>query len=213
MNVKFGVRERFALSLGYLDRHEPEGVYLQSLDGSDTVVKPIFSSQDIHTGSIRANMDLWFSYFRYSLQTTFFPATIPHAAYTTNLALYSDLKQRIQSAMGLYYENEIAEGNLRMSFGARVRYMNALSPSLTYDPFSDYYVYRGLNAQGHAALNDARLTQPKYIFDIIVSTVIDQRATVNASFLNILGTPYYNVALYPRGGFQFRLDVTWAFLD
>ncbi len=213
MNVKFGARERFALALGYLDRHEPEGVLLQSLDGSDTLVKPVFSSQDIHTTSIRANMDLWFSYFRYSLQTTFFPTTVPLSQYITNPALQSNLTQRIQSATGLYYENEIAEGNLRMSFGVRARYMNTLSPSLTYDPFSDFYVYRGLNAVGQAAVNDSRLTTPKYIFDILVSTVIDQRATVNASFLNIAGATYYNVALYPRGTFQFRLDVTWAFLD
>ncbi len=213
MNVKFGVRERFALSIGYLDRHEPEGVYLKSLDGSDTNVAPAFSSADIHSGSIRENMDLWFSYFRYSLQTTFFPATVPLSQYSTNPALQSNLNQRIQSATGLYYENEIAEGNLRMSFGLRARYMSTLSPSLTYDPFSDYYIYRGLDARGLQAINDARLVQPKYILDILISTVIDQRATVNASFLNLLGTPYYNVGIYPRGGFQFRLDVTWAFLD
>jgi hypothetical protein len=115
--------------------------------------------------------------------------------------------------MGLYYENEIAEGNLRMSFGVRMRYMNTLSPSLTYDPFSDYYVYRGLDPRGQAVLIDSRLTQPKYILDILVSTVVDQRATLNVSFLNLLSTPYYNVGIYPRGGFQFRLDVTWAFLD
>jgi hypothetical protein len=213
MNVPFGKRERFTLSLGYLDRHEPEGVFLQSLDGSDTNVKPVFSSKDIHTNSIRANMDLWFSYFRYSLQTTFFPTTVPLSQYTTNGALISNLSQRIQSSTGLYYENEIAEGNLRMSLGARVRYMNTLSPSLTYDPFSDYYVYRGLDSRGQTSLNDSRLIQPKYILDILVSTVIDQRATLNVSFLNILSTPYYNVGIYPRGGFQFRLDVTWAFLD
>ncbi len=212
MNVKFGIRERLALSLGYLDRHEPEGVFLQAISG-DSVFKPMFSSADIHTGSIRGNLDLWFSYFRYSLQTTFFPATVPLSQYTTNSALLSDLKQRIQSTMGLYYENEIAEGNLRMSFGTRIRYMSSLSPSLTYDPFSDYYVYRGLDARGQQTLNDSRLTSPKYIWDILVSTVIDQRATVNFSFLNILSTPYYNVGIYPRGGFQFRLDVTWAFLD
>ncbi len=213
MNVPFGKRERFALSLGYLDRHEPEGVYLQSLDGSDTNVKPVFSSKDIHTSSIRANMDLWFSYFRYQLYTIFFPSTSPISSYTSNPVLSSDLKQRIQSSMGLYYEDEIAEGNLRMSFGARVRYMNMLSPSLTYDPFSDYYIYRGLDARRQAVLNDSRLTKPKYILDLLVSTVIDQRATVNISFLNILSTPYYNVGIYPRGGFQFRVDVTWAFLD
>lgn len=212
MNVPFGNRERFALSLGYLDRHEPEGVYLQSILG-DSVVTPAFSSKDIHTNSIRANMDLWFSYFRYQLYTTFFPTTTPISSYTSNPVLSSDLKQRIQSSMGLYYENEIAEGNLRMGFGARVRYMNLLSPSLTYDPFSDYYVYRGLPARGQAVLIDSRLTTPKYILDLLVSTVIDQRATVNISFLNILSTPYYNVGIYPRGGFQFRVDVTWAFLD
>jgi len=212
MNVKFGVRERFMLSLGYLDRHEPEGVLLKPSNG-DSVLVPIFSSTDIHSGSIRANMDLCFWYLRYLLQTTFFPSTVPLSAYTTNPALRSDLSQRIQSATGLYYEDEIAEGNLRLSIGARVRYMNMLSPSLTYDPFSDYYIYRGLNSRGQEALTDARLTQPKYIFDIIGSFTIDQRATVNLSLLNILSTPYYNVAIYPRGGFQFRLDVTWAFLD
>lgn len=217
MNVRFGGRERFALSLGYLDRHEPEGVYLQLLDSTDNNVIPVFSSKDIHTRSIRANMDLWFSYFRYQLYTTFFPSTSPLSSYTSNSVLASDLKQRIQSSMGLYYENEIAEGNLRISAGARVRYMNILSPSLTYDQFSDYYVYRGLpsraDSAGFSLLKDQRLTQPKYIFDILISTVIDQRATVNASFLNILSTPYYNVGLYPRSGFQFKLDVTWAFLD
>ena len=116
--------------------------------------------------------------------------------------------------MGIYYENEIAEGNLRISVGARVRYMSSLTPSLTYDPYSDYYVYRGLPERSdHTLLNDPRLTQPKYILDILASTTVDQRATVNFSFLNILGTPYYNVGIYPRGSFQFRLDVTWAFLD
>jgi len=215
MNVPFGGRERFSLAVGYLDRHEPEGVYLQSHSG-DSIVKPVFSSTDIHSGSIRANMDLWFSYFRYQLYTTFFPGTVPLAPYTTNPALTSNLNQRIQTSTGIYYENEIAEGNLRMSFGLRVRYMNTLAPSLTYDPFSDYYVYRGLPVRADATnsqLNDPRLFQPKYIFDILVSTTIDQRATVNASFLNLLGTPYYNVGIYPRGSFQFRLDVTWAFLD
>lgn len=213
ISARFGARERFALSIEYLDRHEPEGVYLQSVDGSDSNVTPVFSSTDIHSTSIRANMDVWFSTFRYSLQTIFFPATIPLANYTTNASLRSDLSQRIQSAMGLYYEDEIAEGNLRMSIGPRVRYMNTLSPSLTYDPFSDYYIYRGLPRRGDTVLNDSRLTQPKFIFDLLVSTTIDQRATVNASFLNVLSTPYYNVGIYPRSGFQFRLDVTWAFLD
>jgi hypothetical protein len=216
LNVPFGAREKFSLALGYLDRHEPEGVILQPLSG-DSVVRPIFSSTDLHTGSIRANMDVWFSYFRYQLYTTFFPSTIPKSSYTSYTFLQSNLNQRIQSSTGIYYENEIAEGNLRMSFGVRVRYMNTLSPSLTYDPFSDYYVYRGREARidtsSHTLLNDPRLTQPKYILDILVSTTVDQRATVNLSFLNILGTPYYNVAIYPRGGFQFRLDVTWAFLD
>ena len=212
MNVPFGGRERLSLALGYLDRHEPEGVSLQSVSG-DSIVTPMFSSADIHTRGIRANMDLWFSYFRYSLQTTFFPATVPLAEYTTNPVLRSDLSQRIQSAMGLFYENEIAEGNLRISAGLRVRYMNMLSPSLTYDQFSDYYLYRGLEPRGTGVLDDPRLTQPKYIFDVLISTVIDQRATVNASFLNLTSTPYYNVGIYPRGGFQFKLDVTWAFLD
>ena len=213
MNVKFGARERFALAVGYLDRHEPEGVFLQSVDGSDTVVKPVFSSQDIHSSSIRANMDMWFSYFRYSLQATFFPTTVPLSQYIVNPALQSNLTKRIQSATGFYYENEIAEGNLRVSLGIRARYMNTLSPSLTYDPFSDYYIYRGLNARGQAALNDSRLTAATTIFDFIASGTIDQRATVNISLLNLLGTPYYNVAIYPRDGFVFRLDVTWAFLD
>ncbi|MEP7234881.1 MAG: hypothetical protein ABI778_06255, partial [Ignavibacteriota bacterium] len=213
MNVKFGSRERFALALGYLDRHEPEGVYLQSLDGSDSVVIPVFSALDLHTSSVRGNMDLWFSTFRYSLQSTFFPLTTPLSQYITNAALRSDLSARIQSAMGLYYEDEIAEGNLRLSIGGRMRYMNLLTPSLSYDPFSDQYIYRGLAAQGEGALHDVRLGVPKYIFDLLVSTTIDQRATVNISLLNILGTPYYNVGIYARGGFQFRLDVTWAFLD
>jgi len=216
LSVPFGTREKFALAVGYLDRHEPEGVYLQPVSG-DSVVRPAFSSADIHSGSIRANMDVWFWYLRYQLYTTFFPGTIPQSMYTSIPALQSNLNQRIQSSTGLYFENEIAEGNLRLSAGVRLRYMNTLSPSLTYDPFSDYYVYRGREARidttSYTLLGDARLTQPKYILDILISTTIDQRATLNVSFLNVLGTPYYNVAIYPRGGFQFRLDVTWAFLD
>jgi hypothetical protein len=216
MNVPFGSRGRFSLAVGYLDRHEPEGVYLQPVSG-DSIVKPVFSSADIHSGSIRANMDLWFSYFRYQLYTTFFPGTVPLSNYTTNSVLQSNLNQRVQASTGIFYENEILEGNLRISLGGRMRYMNTLAPSLTYDPFSDYYVYRGLPARqdsaGFSAVTDPRLTQPKYLFDVLVSTTIDQRATLNISFLNILGTPYYAVGIYPRGSFQFRLDVTWAFLD
>ena len=212
LNVPLGKREMLSLNFGYLDRHEPEGVFLRPVSG-DSIFIPQFSSRDLHTSSIRGNLDLWFSYFRYSLQALYFPKTIPNVSYTSNNVLKSDLKNRIQSSMGFYYENEIAEGNLRISVGSRVRYMSFLSPSLSYDPYSDYYIYNGLPERGGSALNDSRLSTPKYILDILVSSVIDQRATVNVSLLNILSTSYYNVGIYPRGGFQFRLDVTWAFLD
>ena len=124
------------------------------------------------------------------------------------------MELRFFGSSGIYYENEIAEGNLRMSAGARLRYLNRLAPTLSFDEFADYFVYRGLSTDRKGnALNDPRVDQPKYIFDVLVSMEIDRRAQVNMSFLNILSAPMYNVELYPRDGFKWRIDVTWAFLD
>ncbi|MEI8133447.1 MAG: hypothetical protein WCH46_00045 [bacterium] len=212
MNIPFGRREKFSLSLGYLDRHEPEGIVVDP-GANDSYFFTKFSSLDLHSGSISANMDLWFSYFRYQLYTTYFPSTSPISTYTTNPALRSDLTKRIISSTGLFWENEVSEGNLRISAGIRLRYANSTSPTLSYDPFSDSYFYRGLERSGNLPLIDSRLHNPTYLFDVLVSTTVDQRATLNISFLNILSAPYYNVAIYPRSGFQVRLDVTWAFLD
>lgn len=133
--------------------------------------------------------------------------------YTNLDALRADITSRISGATGIFYESELAEGNLRLSFGLRLRYYNHISPALSYDPASDYYVYQGAPRLGTGAFNDSRLTAPKYPIDILASALIDQRAQVNVSFLNLLGQTYYNTAIYPRNGFTFRIDVTWAFLD
>jgi hypothetical protein len=145
---------------------------------------------------------------------TYYPGAIPVSRFTNRDAADVPLSLRFFGWSGLFYENEIAEGNLRMSAGARLRYLDRLSPTLSYDTFSDYYHYRGLPTDSSGkVLQDQRIQQPKGIIDILVSMEIDRRAQVNMSFLNILSTPLYNVQTYPRPGFQWKIDVTWAFLD
>ena len=98
-----------------------------------------------------------------------------------------------------------------------MRFYSRLNPQLTYDPASDYYVYRGYAPMVMdsvvGALNDSRINTPKYLLDFVLSMEIDRRAQISTEFLNILSAPYYNVSIYPRPGFHWRLDVTWAFLD
>jgi hypothetical protein len=120
----------------------------------------------------------------------------------------------------MYYEEELGEGNLRLSAGARLRFVNRLEPELTYDRASDYFWYRGLSAYGDESLPstwspipDARLSTPKGMLDLLLSAEVDQRAQIGLSFLNLLGAPFYTVAVYPYSGFHWRLNVTWAFLD
>src|SRR5438552_6059379 len=144
-----------------------------------------------------------------------FESSVTHFPTTSNrIGADTNLSQRLFGSLGLYYENEIGEGNLRLSFGARYRYLNPLDPALTYDPISDYYLFRG-NARTTTGVQipGNRLHTPQGMLDILLATEIDRRAQINMSFLNILSAPYYNVQIYPRAGFQWRIDVTWAFLD
>lgn len=205
-------RDSLALHVGILDRNEPEGIVYDMID--DTTERPRFSDQNVHSQSALLKLDAYFSWFRWSTSLTYFPGAIPVSRFTDNASANVPLNLRFFGWTGLFYENEIAEGNLRMSAGARLRYLDRLSPTLSYDPFADYYHYRGLATDSSgAALRDPRLQQPKGIIDILVSMEIDRRAQVNMSFLNILSTPLYHVQTYPRPGFQWRIDVTWAFLD
>jgi hypothetical protein len=211
--IPLGKFDSISIVAGLLDRTEPEGIVLKPLDANDSLLSPTFSSAAIHTRGINGSLQLWFDKFRLSAQAEYLPSIHPVSTYANLSVLQSDLNKRIFGAAGFYYENDIAEGNLRLSLGARVRYYNSLTPALTYDPASDYYVYRGLPRFAIDILNDWRLTTPAYPIDILASALIDQRAQINVQFLNILGTPYFNTMIYPREGFTFRLDVTWAFLD
>ncbi|MEO6940013.1 MAG: hypothetical protein ABI444_07745 [Candidatus Kapaibacterium sp.] len=205
--------DSIAIHAGVLDRHEPEGIVPDTAVNGLALVR--FSGSDLHSQSAMISLDAYFNHIHWASNATFFPATTPLASYTTNPALQSTLTQRIFGSTAIYFENEIAEGNLRLSFGARVRYLNQLEPVLTYDPAFDYYLYRGLASRDTKALAtyESRISAPKGIVDLLIATEIDRRAQVNMSFLNVLGTPYYNVGIYPRPGFSWRLDVTWAFLD
>ncbi|HET6511248.1 MAG TPA: hypothetical protein VFH43_03580 [Candidatus Kapabacteria bacterium] len=210
--LRLSRRDSVALHVGILDRNEPEGIIYDFI--GDTLLLPTFSNKNVHSQSALVKLDAYFSYFRWSSALTYYPGVVPASRFTSNAAAAVDPKLRFSGWTGLFYENEIAEGNLRMSAGARMRYLNRLAPTLSYDPFSDYYLYQGLKVgRDGSALNDIRIEQPKYIFDIVISTEVDRRAQVNMSFLNILSAPFYNVELYPRPGFQWRVDVTWAFLD
>jgi hypothetical protein len=204
-------RDSLAFTVGYLDRREPEGI----VASSDTTgfSEPSFSSEQIHSSSIRSALDVWFSVFRVSLAANYTPEVSLISNYTLNQALRAPLSEKINGSAAFYFENEIFEGNLRLSLGLRTRYMNRLSTTLSYDNASDYYVYRGSESLAGYPYNDERLTTPKYMFDFLVTAEVDRRAQISVLLLNLTGEPFYTVSLYPRSGFMFKLDVTWAFLD
>jgi hypothetical protein len=211
--VPLGKSDSIAITAGYLDRTEPEGIILTPLDGADSVYQPTFSSTGIHSSGINGALNFWFDKFRFSAVAEYLPSIHPVSNYSNLAALRSDLTEKIFGSSGLYYESELSEGALRLSLGARVRYYNRITPTLGYDPSSDYYVYQGLPRFGNEVLVDSRLTTPKYLIDILASALIDQRAYLNVSFFNILDEPYFNTVFYPRNGFSFKIDVTWAFLN
>lgn len=225
LHVPFSKTDSISIHAGVLDRHEPEGIVYDFLVDS-ALPHPLFSSRDLHTQSYSANVDAYVSRFHFAASATYFPETAPLSAYTQVPSLASNLSSRFFGFAGLYYENEIGEGNLRITIGPRLRTLSVLNPQLTYDPASDYFVYRGLPPSYktvtqdsveirtfNGPLFDSRLSSPKYLIDILVSAEIDRRAQINMGFLNILSAPYYDVSIYPRTGFHWRLDVTWAFLD
>ncbi len=211
LRFPFGSHDSIALHAGVLDRHEPEGVVLNKI--LDSLVTVRFSNQDLHTQSGQFALDLFLGHFRFANQLTYYPSTIPISEASTNSLLNVPMARRVFGSTGVYYESEAGEGNLRLSIGGRLRFLDPLESQLTYDPASDYYIYKGLASRAGYPLVDSRLTSVKGIFDVLLSMEIDRRAQVNMSFLNILSTPYYNVGIYPRQGFQWRIDVTWAFLD
>lgn len=204
-------RDSVALTVGYLDRREPEGIVAS--DDTTGFSVPSFSSGQIHSSSIRSALDLWFSVFRVSLGANYTPEVNLVSNYTSNDALRAPISDKLNGSAAFYYEDEIAEGNLRLSLGLRTRYMNRLSTTLSYDNASDYYVYRGSESLAGYPYNDERLTKPKYMFDFLVTAEVDRRAQINVLLLNLTGESFYTVSLYPRSGFMFKIDVTWAFLD
>lgn len=220
LHVPLGA-DSLAVHAGILDRHEPEGIVPQ-LETDSLSPLPRFSGSDFHSQSAQLGLDLYFNHFHIETGALYFPtlALVAASPYTTNERLLSDLSQRFYGNVGAYYENELDEGNLRLSAGARLRYVSRLEPQLTYDRASDYYWYRGLAPEGENAhpstwipIVDPRLSTPKGIVDILISAEIDRRAQIGASFLNVLSTPMYTVDVYPYSGFHWRLNVTWAFLD
>jgi hypothetical protein len=222
LRARLATSDSIAIHAGYLDRHEPEGI-VYNFAADSAFPHPQFSNSDLHTQSMNATADLYLWRFHLNANATYFLGTTPLAAYTQTPSLESTLPSRFFGTAALYYENEVGEGNLRLVVGPRLRTVSVLSPQLTYDPSSDYYVYRGLPPhysqdtsgvlQLDRAVTDSRLTTPHYILDLLLSAEVDRRAQINMGFLNILSEPYYNVSLYPRTGFHWRLDVTWAFLD
>jgi hypothetical protein len=212
----FSKNDSIAIHAGVLDRHEPEGV-VYDLATDTAYPLPRFSSEDLHTQSGTLALDAYFGKFHFGSSVTYFPATTPISPYTLYPALASDLPERFFGFAGLYYENEIQEGNLRLVVGPRVRMLNQLDPQLSYDRASDYYAYRGA---AYRVLDSAvqripssALPSHAYMLDVLLSAEVDRRAQISMSFLNILSASYYNVAIYPRDGFHWRLDVSWAFLD
>ncbi|GEM_PF-2372336 len=217
----FSTTDSIAIHAGVLDRHEPEGIVFD-VPNDTTRTVPRFSSADLHTWSGTVALDAYFSRFHWSSSFTYFPTTTPLSPYTQTPALQTDLTQRLFGFTGLYYENEAGEGNLRLSVGPRARLLSQLDPQMSYDPATDYYVYRGAAyslmtidsvTQALRPLPDNRVHTAKVALDFLLSAEVDRRAQVSMSFLNILSTPYYNVALYPRDGFHWRIDVVWAFID
>ncbi|MBS1902830.1 MAG: hypothetical protein JSS75_03925 [Bacteroidetes bacterium] len=213
LGIPFGVNDSIAITTGYLDRVEPEGIILVPTSYNDSLYYPAFSATALHSRGINGSINAWLGSFRINASGTFLPSVHPLSSYTNIPSLVSDISARISAQAGVYYESDIADGNLRLSLGGRTRYLNRLTPALSYDAATDYYAYRGLPHYGTTLTDDSRFTSPRYIVDILASALIDQRAQVNVQFLNVLGTPYFNVPIYPREGFSFRLDVTWAFLD
>jgi hypothetical protein len=213
--------DSLAIHAGVLDRHEPEGIV--PLVGSDTLNPvPIYSGDDVHSQSAQLAIDLFTGHFHFAAGGLYVPTVTLALAhpYTTNPSLQQDLLQRFYGNAGVYYENELQEGNLRLSAGARMRFIDRLEPQLTYDRASDYYWYRGLGARGVYAdpstwtpISDPRVANPKGVLDLLITSEIDRRAQISMSFLNILGTPFYTTSVYPYSGFHWRLSVTWAFLD
>ncbi|HEY3875187.1 MAG TPA: hypothetical protein VGM92_06895, partial [Candidatus Kapabacteria bacterium] len=214
----FASRDSIAFHAGYLDRNEPEGIVYP--DPNDTLrTPPIFSSANLHTQSATLAFDAYLSNFHWGTSVTYFPKTVPLSAYTETPSLEAPLPNRFFGFTGVYYENEFNEGNLRLTIGPRVRLMSTLDPQLSYDPASDYYVYRGA---AYADVNntivplsslDSRVSSPQYMIDLLISAEVDRRAQISMEFLNVTSAPDYNVTLYPRDGFHWRLDVVWAFLD
>ncbi|MDP4199499.1 MAG: hypothetical protein Q8902_08010 [Bacteroidota bacterium] len=217
LRVPFSRGDSIAIHAGVLDRHEPEGIV--DVIAADSIhAHPRFSNTPLHTQSASAAIDAYVSHFHFGYSLTYFPSLSPMSAYATAFATQNALPRRFFGWAGIYYENELAEGNLRLVAGPRVRFTNTLNPQLTYDPASDYYVYRGwpastVDSATTFPMSDSRINTPKYVIDVLLSAELDRRAQVNLSLLNILSTPYYNVSIYPRPGFHWRLDVTWAFLD
>lgn len=210
--IAFSRRDSLAIRAGVMDRNEPEGLVYEF--PTDSTLTPRYSNQNLHTQSAHLSLDWYLSYFRFSSALSYFPATTRVSSATSFQEADLPLRLRVTGWAGLFYENEVAEGNLRMSLGARVRWLNRLNPTLTYDPFVDMFVHRGAIATlNRQLLRDARIDQPKALLDILFTSEVDRRAQVNMSFLNILGTPYFTTAIYPRSGFAWRVDVTWAFLD
>jgi hypothetical protein len=216
LRVPLSKNDSLAIHAGVLDRNEPEGI-VYDLASDSVHPHPFFSNAELHSQSANVAVDAYFSHIHFAGSATYFPAATPISPYTRIPLLSSDLSQKFFGFAGLYFENEAAEGNLRITIGPRFRFYNGLNTQLTYDPASDYYVYRGyapsIPDSVIRPLGDARISTPKYLVDFILSMEIDRRAQLSTEFLNILGAPYYNVSLYPRSGFHWRLDVTWAFLD
>lgn len=211
LGAPLSAHDSIAVTFGYLDRHEPEGIV--AANDTSELSLPRFSSAQIHSQSIRSSLDLWLSVFRFSLNINYAPEVQLVSDYTSNDLLRAPISEQVNGSAGLFYEEEIAEGNLRLSLGVRTRYMNRLSTALSYDAASDYFLYRGSESVGGFPFLDDRFYRPKYMVDVLASAEVDRRAQINVSLLNITSTPYYTVSLFPRSGFMFKLDVTWAFLD
>lgn len=220
LHVPLG-RDSLSVHAGVLDRHEPEGIVPDIASDSLNPI-PLYSGADVHSQSAQLAFDLYTGRFHFEAGALYFPTVTMALAhpYTTNTSLQQDLLQRFYGNIGAYYESELQEGNLRLSAGARLRFIDRLEPQLTYDRASDYYWYRGLGAQGvysqpssWAPISDARVSNPKGVLDLLITSEIDRRAQISMSFLNILSTPFYTTSVYPYSGFHWRLSVTWAFLD
>ncbi len=215
----FSKNDSLALHAGFLDRHEPEGIiYPYPVSTSSDL--PVFSNADLHSQSYTLAFDAYIYKFHWGSSVTYFPSNVPISPYTITPALEANLPNRFFGNTGIYFENELGEGNMRFIAGPRVRFISQLDPQISYDPASDYYVYRGYaySTQANGALEsiqsfDSRLSVPQPIFDFLLSAEVDRRAHISMEFLNILSAPDYNVTLYPRDGFHWRLDVVWAFLD